>query len=77
MGPSLPLKQIQRDVLGANHICRRGGVPFQWQISPLPRTVPLPSVWGLTQATGEVLGISPAPRLPGWSLALCRGAGRV
>lgn len=75
MGASLSLKQIQRDVLGANHIHQRGGVPFRWQISSLPRTVPLPSVSGLTQATAEALGISLAPKLPGWSLGLCRGAG--
>lgn len=72
----MSLKQIQRDVLGANHIYQRGGVPFRWQISSLPRTVPFTvSFLGLTQATAEALGVSLAPKLPGWSLGLCRGAG--
>lgn len=77
MGASLSLKQIQRDMLGANHIYQRGGMPFRWQISSLPRTVPLPVSSGRLHPGPRLQGAWRflASKLPGWSLGLCRELG--
>lgn len=81
MGASdVPEQTLARKVLRTDRR-EEGRVPFSWQVSPLPRTLPLAAV--LSRPASKALGESPTSRRgegeprPDLSLAPRRGAPRA